>query len=92
MFTPQSLAILEKLSQGIDPFTERPLPTEHLCQHRDVVRALCAAVYALRLRDQTVAQASEEDRAKPTPSKANQYWTKDEEDRLALAFDAGATI
>jgi hypothetical protein len=76
--------LLHALSQGIDIRTGEQLPSGHILNDPDVIRALHAAVLALRkhsrreLRKKNVNQGTS--------------WTQEEEARLTHAFSAGKNV
>jgi hypothetical protein len=85
----KALAILHALSNGNDPFSGAPLPAASLYQHPDVVRALYEAVRAL----EAAAAAQKRQAARATGAgNSGKPWTKDEDERLVAAFDAGKSI
>lgn len=85
MQVDQAIRVLESLAQGVDPDTGEVFPPESPYQRPDTVRALHAALGALR--------RSRRARVRPDgPSRAGQPWTAEEEGRLAEAFSAGASV
>jgi len=84
----KALAILQALSNGTDPFTGEPFPASSPYQHPDIVRALYQAVRALE--SATAAQKRQASRS--TASNAGKPWTKDEDEQLLKAFDAGKSV
>jgi hypothetical protein len=85
----QALSILQALSNGTDPFSGEPFPAASPYQHPDIVRALHQAVRALEAA--VAAQKRQAARASGAGN-AGKPWTKDEDERLVAAFDAGRPI
>jgi hypothetical protein len=88
----RAVEILERLRDGEDPRTGRPLPPASPAQEPDVVRALYTVLAALPGGDdgEPAGDAAEVPTPrKPHPSRAGAPWTDDEDARLAAAFDAG---
>lgn len=82
----KALAILQTLSNGIDPFSGESFPAESTYQHPDVVRALYAAVRALET-------ASKRQTARPAVAgNSGKPWAPEEDERLIAAFDAGRPL
>ena len=80
---PKALAILQTLSNGIDPFSGESFPAGSPYQHPDVVRALYEAV-------RTLETAHKRQAARPaTAGNSGKPWTQEEDERLVAAFDAG---
>jgi hypothetical protein len=70
----EAIRIVRALADGRDPFTDQPLPSDNVCQHPQVVRALCAVVQELRILDRR------ESAAKSTLENAGKSWTAQEDD------------
>ena len=81
-----ALRIVGALADGCDPLTRRPLPADHICQHPQVVRALCLVVQHLRAPSPNQVPAGKE------PDNAGKPWTPSEEAELVQAFEAGAKL
>lgn len=86
----QTLKILRALANGIHPETGEQFPAGSPYQHPDTVRALFEAMRAVEGGPAPAASAG------PKPalpqSGAGSRWTREEEQRLAAAFDAGKTV
>lgn len=80
------ISLLERLADGIDPFTGEVLPDEHLLQHPQVVRALFHAIRAVERKGQEVQ------RDRSLPANAGSAWTKEEEQKLIERFDAKTSV
>jgi hypothetical protein len=81
-----AVQIVAALADDLDPLTGQPLAADHLCQHPQVVRALCMVVHRLE---------GYEPRSYPAGKKlanAGKPWTAEEEAELVQAFEAGAKI
>jgi hypothetical protein len=88
----RAIEIVERLRDGEDPRTGKPLPTGSPAQEPDVVRALYTVLAALPGRDDgetSGATAELPKPRKPHPSRAGQPWSDAEDTRLGAAFDAG---
>jgi hypothetical protein len=84
----QALSILQALSAGTDPFTGEPFPAASPYQHPDVVRALYQAVRAIEAAVATQKRHA----ARPAAGNSGKPWSKEEDDRLVIAFDKGKSI
>lgn len=81
-----ALKLIEALAGGAQPFTGELLAADHLCQHPEIIRALCLAVRSLeerRVRSQ---------RQRNLPSNVGKPWTQEESARLLDAFQAGKSF
>jgi hypothetical protein len=85
----KALSILQALSNGIDPFSGEPFPAASPYQHPDIVRALYQAVRAL---EAAVAAQKRQAARSIAAGNSGKPWSKDEDDRLVAAFDAGKSI
>ena len=85
----QTLRILNALASGVHPATGEQFAADSPYQHPDTVRALYSAVRTL---EGTTAVLPAERRSAPPQSGAGSRWSTEEEERLAVAFDAGKTI
>jgi len=88
----RAIEIVERLRDGEDPRSGKPLPSGSPAQEPDVVRALYTVLAALPGRDDGESageQAEMPKPRKPQPSRAGQPWSDDEDARLGAAFDAG---
>ena len=84
----QTLRILNALANGVHPATGEKFAADSPYQHPDTVRALFEAMRAVD--GGGPAPAAER---KPLPqSGSGSRWTRDEESRLASAFDAGKSV
>jgi len=83
----QTLRILNALANGVHPATGEKFAADSPYQHPDTVRALFEA---MRMVDGGAALPAER---KPLPqSGSGSRWTREEEQRLASAFDAGKSV
>jgi len=85
----QALRILQALANGSDPLSGEPFPAASPYQHPDVVRALYQAVRALEAA--VAAQKRQANRA-TAAGNSGKPWSKEEDERLVTAFDAGKTV
>lgn len=93
----KAVAILSALSNGTDPFTGESFAADSPYQHPEVVRALFHALHALEERNGPADASSapvrpKEKPARPNVANAGKPWSKEEEARLAAAFDVGTPI
>jgi len=92
----QALRILQALANGSDPLSGEPFPAASPYQHPDVVRALYHAVRALyhAVRALEAAAAAQKRQANRATAAGNsgKPWSKEEDERLVAAFDAGKPI
>ena len=84
--SPDDISLLEKLAEGIDPFTGEVLPSEHLLQQPQVVRALFHAMHAIE------RQGKKSQRNPSLPANAGIAWSKSEDEMLVQEFDAETPI
>jgi hypothetical protein len=81
MRTSTSIQILESLANGIDPITGFPIPSDSPIHDPSVIRALFAAVRALRSQQDTeVAHQNKK------PPNAGQPWKSNEDQQLLTEF------
>jgi len=80
---PETVQILRKLVDGIDPITNTPLP-EGPYQSARVLRAL---QFALERVTRTAMK-----KAKSLPAAAGTPWSEEEDSRLAKAYVAGESL
>lgn len=85
MEADKALEILTCLADGMDPSSGRKLPAESPYQNIETVRALSAAIAALR--KSLNARSS-----RPGQGNSGKPWTKDEDAALATNFDNGMNI
>jgi hypothetical protein len=81
--TTDSLTVLRKLAQGIDPRHDAPLAADDPCQTPEVIRALFHAIHALE------APAP---KPRTLPQQAGKPWQAEEEAVLLQRFEAGETV
>ncbi|MCB0323601.1 MAG: hypothetical protein KDD69_08505 [Bdellovibrionales bacterium] len=81
----EALQVVRCLAEGLDPYTNIPLPDDSVCQRSRSVRALQLAVEAL---ERAVSSSERRGRA----SNAGKPWTAEEDAALLSAFDAGLSI
>lgn len=83
MDTSESIQIIRKLADGINPYTGKKLKDVSPYQHPDTVRALYAAIRAFE--DIQKLQSSRS-------GNAGNPWSKSEEQQLIDAHEAGKSI
>jgi len=86
METPEALAVLRSLANGVDPESGEVFPPESAYQRPSIVRALYEAATALERVERF------ERRRAQMPAKTGEPWTEDEDRRLLAAFDAGRAL
>jgi len=79
----ESLAVLRKLAQGIDPRHDTPLAVDDPCQAPEVIRALFHAIHALE---------APVPKPRALPQQAGKPWQTEEEAVLLQRFEAGETV
>jgi hypothetical protein len=88
----QTIRILNALANGVHPATGEKFAADSPYQHPDTVRALFEAMRSFEGGGSAPA-APERKSAPPLPqSGSGSRWSGEEEQRLALAFDAGRTV
>ena len=85
----EALVIISALADGTNPLTGDTLPTDSVYQQPSVIRALCAAVLALTTQSKPKKERPE---GSTRGARSGAPWDKDEEDRLATAFDEGVPL
>ena len=80
------LAILEALADGVHPLTGEELPDESLYQNAKVLRALLAAMEALK------KDSAREARKAVLPAKAGNPWSDEEDQILVERFEGGMSF
>lgn len=78
--------ILQFLLQGFDPTTGEELPNGTVLQQVDVLRALLAGIEALE------KMAARAQRRAQLPGNVGGEWSAEEEEKLKVAFNSGASI
>jgi hypothetical protein len=86
MDEPKAIEILRTLATGLNPMTGEAIPAAGPFESPDIVRALCLGADALESR------AKQARRGAGLPRNAGKSWSKEEDERLLAAFDAGTTI
>lgn len=79
----ESLQLLRKLANGIDPRHDIPLALNDPCQSPEVIRALFHAIQALE---------SVPDKERTPPVQAGKPWTPEEEEILSRRHTAGEAV
>ncbi|MFR0691728.1 hypothetical protein ACLUTX_20185 [Enterobacterales bacterium AE_CKDN230030158-1A_HGKHYDSX7] len=79
----ESLVVLRKLAQGIDPRHDAPLAANDPCQAPEVIRALFHAIRALE---------TPQPRPRSLPQQAGKPWLAEEEIALLQRFEAGESV
>ena len=75
--------ILQALIEGVDPLSGAPLSNESVLHHAEVLRALLAALGALK------ASAARAQRRAQLPGNVGRAWSETEQTALVAAFKAG---
>ena len=96
----ETLEAIRCLRDGRDPVTGETLPSHHICQRADIVRALFAAVEAMERDHPSFPCAGDDDLDPPDvpapafrsrPPNAGRPWSGEEDRRLIEAFEGGGT-
>lgn len=72
--------LLTALADGLDPLTGEVLPSDHVCNKGDIVRAL-----------HCVLEALPRGQKKPLPANNGKPWTEKADQELCSLFDSGMT-
>jgi hypothetical protein len=87
------IAHLTAWTDGVDPATGAPLPSDHPAQRADTLRVLLAAVGALRTAPSARRDAATDSSPPaPRPAQAGRAWSPAEDQLLGQAWDAGARV
>ena len=81
----EPIEIIKKLTCGIHPINNTPLPADSVCHTPEVVKSLFHAINALE-RD-----AARERRAANQPANSGKPWSKEEDEKLLSAFEQGSS-
>lgn len=73
--------IISTLAEGIDPLTGEVLPSDHLCNKGDIVRAFYALLNAADVK-----------KTKPQPENAGKPWTEQADAELRALFSGGRSM
>lgn len=97
MTPAEAKQVIEVLAKGIDPATGEVLPEDSPLNSPHVIRALFLAAKALELqagkRERSASASAATTKPPATkPANAGKAWTEDESQRLAAAFNAGASV
>jgi hypothetical protein len=88
----QTLKILNALANGVHPTTGEVFASDSPYQSPETVRALFEAVRVIEASPAAGREnQGQERRSGDMPANTFVRWTAEEEERLALAFDAGKT-
>lgn len=87
----RAVEILQRLRDGEDPRTGRPLPAGSPAQDPDVVRALYTVLEGVP-EEPAEREAARPRAPHPGASRAGRPWSAEEDERLGIAFDAGEPI
>jgi len=82
--------IIDTLAQGIHPVTGEAMPDDSPYNAPPVIRALHAVSRALE--DQAAAPAEAAHAKRTPPANAGKAWSAQEDEALAIAFDAGISL
>ena len=85
-----ALRILQSLANGVHPGTGEQFPADSPYQHADIVRALFESIRTIQGAPAHAAVQTQ--RSGSAPGNTGIRWTRDEEEQLASAFDAGKTV
>jgi hypothetical protein len=86
------LAHLRAWADGVDPRSGEPLPPDHPAQRPDTLRVVYATLALLEV-ERTGGAAAPAPRALGLAARnAGRPWSAADDEMLAVAFDAGATI
>lgn len=85
-----ALRILQALANGVHPVTREPFPADSPYQHPDIVRALFESIRSIQ--SAPVQPALQNIKSGAAPGNTGNRWTRDEEEQLASAFDAGKSV
>lgn len=77
--------IIATLAEGIDPLTGEILPSDHLCNQGDIVRALYALLNAAQVGKESAKE-------KTQPDNAGKPWTNELDNELKELFEQGESI
>jgi hypothetical protein len=88
----QALRILNALANGVHPATGEKFAADSPYQHPDTVRALFEAMRAVEGGGTPGAAPATERKPALPQSGSGSRWSPEEEQRLAMAFDAGRTV
>lgn len=81
-FPSADSAVILALAEGVDPLTGEVLPSDHLLQNPQIVRALFRASRALEDRDKAARRSAS------APERAGEPWTDEEDADLLSACDS----
>ena len=73
--------LLTALADGIDPFTGKTLPQDHICNHPDMIRAL-----------HQILGSIQDIKKSPSAPNAGKPWSQAEQDKLVDEFRSGMKI
>lgn len=82
----EALEIIQALADGVNPYTGEVLSTDSILQNPQIIRALFAAIEALR------AELKRQERTRNLPQRAGHPWTEQESSLLETRFDEGLSI
>ena len=80
--------IIAALADGVSPLTGEEFPKNSVYNNPEIIRALFAAVEALKQE----ARREAKKRNRQLPANAGQPWSAEEDEKLASMFDRGAAI
>ena len=87
MHISEALVILWSLADRMDPDSSEPVPADSIVNCSLVKQALYEAIIVLEL-----LQVATPSPKRTVPGNAGTPWTRDEDDRLLMAFDAGEPV
>jgi len=92
MTPAEAKQVIDVLARGIDPATGEVLPEDSPLNSPHVIRALFLAAKALELQAGKRERPPSAGTADTKPANAGKAWAEDESQRLAAAFNAGASV
>lgn len=81
-----ALKIIQALADGVNPCTGEVLSPDSILENPQIIRALFAAIEALK------AKMKRQERARNLPQRAGQPWTEQESSLLEKRFDQDVSI
>ena len=81
-----ALKIIQALADGVNPCTGEVLSTGSILQNPQIIRALFAAIEALK------AEMKRQEKTRNLPQRAGQPWNEKESSLLEKRFDQGLSI
>ncbi|HJU45857.1 MAG TPA: hypothetical protein VJ647_03690 [Chitinophagaceae bacterium] len=93
MHLDKNLHILELLANGINPINNEPFPTDHPCQHPEVIRALFNVITMVKKEKPHFPPPAPRKTINPgDPAKKGVPWTKEEDRNLIDSFKENPSL